>query len=858
MNNGSDSTVNPVLSEMSSTTKNPEDVSTISLAAWEFEELEQYIIITLFIMFSGLAKLVFHHLKCISSRVPESCLLIMVGAVFGLIINYVDVCKEEVCDGESGAFPRFTPELFFYGLLPPIILEASYSLHNRVFMENLRTVLLYAVFGTILNFLLIGGWLILCYEYNAMGSNTVYKTEVFQGTERILEPYHLSHHSGNTTHVPVHQQDNETEFTTITSIQILLFASLISAVDPVAVLAVFSEVGVNPDLYFLVFGESLLNDGVAVVLYNMMTAFAGMENKGKDITAVDIVTGIGSFFTVALGGLTIGFTFGILTAFITKFTTEVRVLEPLATFSLAYLAYLAADLVNWSGIISIIGCGMLQAHYTFKNISEQSLITINYFIKMLSSSSECIVFLYLGMALFGNHAWHTGFVCWSLVVCLVVRFIGVFSQTYVVNKLRHGVKLINYQEQFLMAYGGLRGAVGFSLVLLIDKEIVPGAEIFVTTTLAIVICTVFIQGGTIKPLVEILNIDKEKEGIVTLSEEINEKVFEHVMAGVEIISGKMGHYGVNEKLYYLDQKYLKKWLCIPNYGKKMQKMYEKVLVSDHLLHLYGPTVMHSLDNKDEQQHLQGNQMVPADQNSVQGPEVAVVPATPGAMPVFQNAAYEDTERLGVVDPTGPPKKHSFKSAVQTVSWLVSKSSPIIDRTELTTALKKDPMNTLYQVHDKNITGDDGTSMDKVTNRRQKSAKKIREKILEHSGELRSYPVDDDIPAGGSKNLDSLKGSSDNQTVSQPNSMQSDSDYWATQSKNSNSSRVKSLIRNIEGLPREERTAVEAILSKHHEMRRRKSIASSTTLSTPRTEAIAKPPQDKYFEENEENIDTTQL
>ena len=60
----------------------------------------------------------------------------------------------------------------------------------------------------------------------------------------------------------------------------------------------------------------------------------------------------------------------------------------------------------------------------------------------------------------------------------------------------------------------------------------------------------------------------------------------------------------------------------------------------------------------------------------------------------------------------------------------------------------------------------------VTNRRQKSARKIREKILEHSGELRSYPVDDDIPAGGSKNLDSLKGSSDNQTVSQPNSMQS--------------------------------------------------------------------------------------
>ena len=56
--------------------------------------------------------------------------------------------------------------------------------------------------------------------------------------------------------------------------EILLFAALISAVDPVAVLAIFQEVGVNPDLYFLVFGESLLNDGVAVVFYKTIRKFS--------------------------------------------------------------------------------------------------------------------------------------------------------------------------------------------------------------------------------------------------------------------------------------------------------------------------------------------------------------------------------------------------------------------------------------------------------------------------------------------------------------------------------------------------------------------------------------------------------
>ena len=86
----------------------------------------------------------------------------------------------------------------------------------------------------------------------------------------------------------------------------------------VAVLSIFSEVGVNCHLYFLVFGESLLNDGVAVVLYNMMSAFAGMEHDHVPITAHDIVIGCCSFITIALGGLVIGVSYGLLTSLLTR------------------------------------------------------------------------------------------------------------------------------------------------------------------------------------------------------------------------------------------------------------------------------------------------------------------------------------------------------------------------------------------------------------------------------------------------------------------------------------------------------------------------------------------------------------
>ena len=68
-----------------------------------------------------------------------------------------------------------------------------------------------------------------------------------------------------------------------------------------AVLSIFTEVGVNPHLYFLVFGESLLNDGVAVVLYSMMSSFAAMESLGQPITGEHIAIGCGSFITIALG-----------------------------------------------------------------------------------------------------------------------------------------------------------------------------------------------------------------------------------------------------------------------------------------------------------------------------------------------------------------------------------------------------------------------------------------------------------------------------------------------------------------------------------------------------------------------------
>ena len=173
---------------------------------------------------------------------------------------------------------------------------------------------------------------------------------------------------------------------------------------------------------------------MAVVFYKSMSTLASMDSC--DIDATQYVMMVGSFFSIALGGLLIGVIVGFLTALMTKTMSEVRVMEPLALLAMAYFAYMAAEVFHWSGIISMIGCGIVQAHYAFPNISRKSHTTVKYFIKMVSSVADIVIFLFLGIAVVKGlpsnntngqyqHSWHTGFVVWTIALCLICRFISV-------------------------------------------------------------------------------------------------------------------------------------------------------------------------------------------------------------------------------------------------------------------------------------------------------------------------------------------------------------------------------------------------------------------------------------------------
>ncbi|XP_064204865.1 Na(+)/H(+) exchanger beta-like isoform X2 [Anguilla rostrata] len=468
--------------------------------------------ISLWILLASLMKLGFHLLPGLSSVVPESCLLIVMGLLVGGLIK---------ASGEE--LPVLDSELFFLCLLPPIILDAGYFLPIRPFAENIGTILTFAVAGTLWNVLFLGG--------------TLYAVAQ-------LEASRLGG---------------------VDLLACMIFSAIVSAVDPVAVLAVFEEININELLHVLVFGESLLNDAVTVVLYHLFEEYVGVTS----FSALDVVLAVLCFLVVSLGGVLVGATYGILVALTSRFTTNLRVIEPLLVFVYSYMAYLSAEVFHLSGIMSLIACGVVMRPYVEANMSHKSYTTIKYFLKMWSSVSETLIFIFLGVStVAGPHDWNWTFVTVSVILSLVSRVLGVVGLTYIVNKFR--MAKLTPTDQFILAYGGLRGAIAFSLGFLLKPQHFPMRNMFLTSIITIVFFTVFVQGMTIQPLVELLAVKRKREGKGSINEEIHTMFMDHLLAGIDSVCGYYGHHLWKDKLSRFNRRYIQPCLVAEEGSREPQ------------------------------------------------------------------------------------------------------------------------------------------------------------------------------------------------------------------------------------------------------------------------------------------------
>ncbi|XP_073702051.1 sodium/hydrogen exchanger 2 [Garra rufa] len=462
--------------------------------------------ITLWVLLASFAKIGFHIYHKITVWVPESCLLISIGLIVGGIMHSVHEKPPAV----------LTSNVFFLYMLPSIVLDSGYFMPTRPFFENFGTVLWFAVLGTLWNSIGIG-----------ISLFTICQIEVFGVQDISL-------------------QEN------------LLFASIISAVEPVAVLTVFEDISIHEQLYIVVFGECLFNDAVTVVLYNLFNHVAVMEV----VEAADVFQDIGWFFVVGLGGTFFGVLFGFVAAFTTRFTGKVREIEPLIIFLYSYLAYLIAELFTISSIMAIVTCALTMKYYVEENVSQRSCTTIRHVIKMVGSVSETLIFFFLGVVtITTEHEWNWGYILFTLLFALIWRVLGILVLTQIINPFR--TIPFNVKDQFGLAYGGLRGAVSFALAFTLPDSI-GRKKLFITGTIVIIIFTVFIQGITIRPLLKLINVRKTNRNLETINVEIHKRLMEHTVAGIEDLCGQWSHYYWKDKFMKFNNRIIRKILVRDN------------------------------------------------------------------------------------------------------------------------------------------------------------------------------------------------------------------------------------------------------------------------------------------------------
>lgn len=383
----------------------------------------------------------------------------------------------------------FDGNWFLRILVPPIIFEAALGIDKRSFNRHIVPILLYAVAGTLI-------------------ASFLTAVIVHKGTI-MLSQYFLC---------PV-----------IPFVEALTYGSLISSIDPIAVLSVLSNMGmVDTDtIYVVIFGESLLNDGVAIVLFHTIVHFLDSKLVIDSEALTDAAL---HFFVVAFGSLLIGCASGMMATvyYWSFYQCQTPLVEVLMFFCWALLPYYVCDGIEWSGIVAAVATGFVMDLYIvgqrksdelLNNESEESAVAevvlsgdarrgrrpifhrkghlsevskthIGFVAQLIATTMETAIFAYLGFFLFSHrYHWNVWHILLAIMACCLSRAIMIPSLSLVANwitRLRQihatcrvqrpphhsnsradtsnvGV-CIDRRMQIALWFAGLRGAMSFALV----------------------------------------------------------------------------------------------------------------------------------------------------------------------------------------------------------------------------------------------------------------------------------------------------------------------------------------------------------------------------------------------------------
>ena len=374
-------------------------------------------------------------------RLPYTVGLVGIGLLFAALFEPLD--------------NPISSEIILSLLVPPLIFEAAFHLRLDDLRRDLGFILLLAVPGVILTTLVVGG--------------VIYATNIGIGIQMAM-----------------------------------VFGALIAATDPVAVVALFRRLGAPKRLQVLLEGESLFNDGTAIVMFNIMLAIAGIATHGESTLTTDSGLGlwIAEFLKVAGGGVLAGVVLGMFASQIIGRIDDALV-ETTLTTVLAFGSYLVGEhVLGVSGVLTVVTAGIVNGNVGPSGMSATTRVVVFNFWEYAAFLANSFIFLLIGLTIdivdLLNNLPSIGV---AILAVLLARALGIYGLS-IFNRD------VSAKWKHIMYWGGLRGAITLALVLTLSGNDIPQDTVNQLRSMAfgVVLFTLLFQGISMDWLVKKLKL----------------------------------------------------------------------------------------------------------------------------------------------------------------------------------------------------------------------------------------------------------------------------------------------------------------------------------------------------------------